>query len=267
MQGATKRRTSTILCVAALMAAAPVQAHEPGAGVSPAYAQAPLIQIPLVTTAPGAVPLQAASWPAFAAHDLSTHGAPAGTTLYVGHDASTVYLGLHYPGSGWSAFAWSEEGRGPAQVVSITPLPNGTWRTLDAFAANLTAELENRPDTSLGGTDSVHEANATFAEGWSDVLVAFPMESGDAYDPSLEVGEVHTFVVAFNSTSREVPSTLDEGTQVTLRVVADRATDNPQELHHLFTGGLSPWPSVASLLLVAGAGVWLAVVTLRRPRA
>lgn len=248
--------------------ASPAAGHGEAAKVGAAYGMAPLLQVPFEEglalqhglVAPG-------GWPPYAAHDLAheTMGQPA--SLRLAHNGTALFIQLSYPGRGWAAVGWSELGKGPAQVLEAVPSDDGANVTfVDAFAENLTSEVVNAPDTELGGRDNIL-ASAWAPNGTGAIAsFAFPLDSGDDRDPGLEVGELHTFLLAFNATSKERPETLDEGTEVFLRVFLDRPADSSAELHDLFASSPSPWPSIAALGPLAAGVVWLWGTLLRRPR-
>lgn len=249
--------------VLAIVAAAPLALANGGGEAGPVLLmEAPLIQMPIVPVPPDIDGrISVGEWPQYADHALDVHGAP-GATVFLAHDAENVYAALRHEGQGWASVAWAEPGDGPAQVVSAW-MENGSLSVVDAFAQKLDVELENEPD----GSDNLIASARTTIGSTTVLEIAFPLETDDDEDVALEPGGVHAFVVAWNETVSERPITLDEGTQVWLRVFVGRAHDEPAEIHHLFAVAPPRWPNVAPLALLAvGAGglVW---TSLRRPKA
>lgn len=248
----------TALLLATPLIAPGALAHAAEGGLME-FREAPLVQAPFTLTLDPSAPFDATAWPPRGAHELGP-----GVTLWLAHNATHLMLALARPSSGgWTAFAWGGVGTGPVQVVTIQyagPI------VTDAYAANESIEMENKPDTDVGGTSNLATANVQIVQDRTIAVMAFPLESGDPKDPSLKVGDVHTLYVTYNETSTERPATLDEGKTMLMRMYLDRPTDDPDELHHIFAAAPSPWNAAAADALLALGTVGLAAGILRRPR-
>ncbi len=247
--------------VAALLSSTVVQAHGTGAVTADnmIFHKAMLIQAPFVSSAPTPDGEVAASeWPEHSLYELD-----GGASFHVAHDNETLFVALDYPGSGWAAVAWSEIGEGPAQVVSMV-MDNGTLAITDAYAENLTAELENEPDADVNGTSEEYVAGARAHDGRTTVELALPLETGDAYDPPLDIGAIHTFAVAYNETDTESPHTLDEGAEMFFRIFLDRPQDSSAEIGTLFASQASPVPALIAVVALGVALTWMSLPMLRR---
>ncbi len=259
------RALPTLILALVLGAAGPVAPLASGHGTghvtedSKVFFTAPFLQVPIAPTAPTIDGVVGPSeWPAYSAQEL-----PDGGRLRVAHNDSMIFVALDYPGTGWAAVAWSGLGQGPVQVVSAA-VQNGTLKTSDAFAGNLTVEFHTEPDTQLGGAEDVRESAAAQNSGRTTVELAVPLETTDTFDPPLEAGEIHTFIAAFNQTDAKTPHTLAEGTQVIFRVFLDRPDDNPAEIASLFAESVSPVPAIVAVAVLVGSAAFIGLPMVRR---
>jgi hypothetical protein len=100
---------------------------------------------------------------------------------------------------------WISVGFNPSRVMKdaqyvIGYVSGGTASVRDDFG---TGTFSHGPDTDLGGTDDVQLVSAREADGWTEIVFALPIDSGDAYDTVLTPGETHTVLIAYGPDDRD----------------------------------------------------------------
>ena len=177
-----------------------------------------------------------------------------GLQLLLAHNDSAIFVGLRPPGSGWVGVALSSDVDAGANVVVATMYGTAA-RISDNFAANVTDEMVNVPDTAVGGTSDILAFATTSSPAGATYEFATPIVSQDPHDQQFEAGVLYPFAVAFNETAQGFPASLAEGTMHLLRVYVARAQDDLAAIRDLFMANPTAIPALTAMAVFSvGAG-------------
>ncbi len=127
-----------------------------------------------------------------------------GMLVYWEHDGTNMYIGLVSPGMGWSAIAFGPQGTGMdgSNILIGYVEETGVVTLADSIGVGWLHEQ----DIDRGGQDNIMEqAGTQNAEGTS-LEFSFPLNSGDNYDQTFEIGGIYGFFVAYHETNDDFAS-------------------------------------------------------------
>jgi hypothetical protein len=114
-------------------------------------------------------------------------------TLYWQNDATTLYVGLVSPGTGWAGVGFSDRAGKPGSNIIVGAVSKGTVTIQDNYG--VTKELHLADWTSSILTSGGSEAN-----GQTTLEFSIPLDSGDSQDVALSPGETVNVILAYQAT-------------------------------------------------------------------
>jgi hypothetical protein len=100
---------------------------------------------------------------------------------------------------------WISVGFNPSRVMKdaqyvIGYVADGQTAVRDDFG---TGTFAHGPDTDLGGTDDIRLISGREENGWTELVFALPIDSGDEYDVPLTIGETHKILIAYGPDGKD----------------------------------------------------------------
>jgi hypothetical protein len=120
-----------------------------------------------------------------------------GMTLLWQNDATTLYVGLVSPGTGWSAVGFGAENKMAGANIVIGAVTDGTLTLQDHFGSGPVSHREDKASSLL-------QRAGTEFEGKTILEFALPLASSDPEDVSLGPGQDVVVILAFHATSDDL---------------------------------------------------------------
>ena len=117
-----------------------------------------------------------------------------GMTVYWQNDATTLYVGLVSPGTGWLSIGFGPERQMEGANIIIGAIDNGSLVIEDQYGSSPTAHRKD-------DVDHVIQAAGSEAEGQSILEFAIPLASGDDQDKPLEPGSEVVIILAYHQSN------------------------------------------------------------------
>ncbi|MDW8045641.1 MAG: DOMON domain-containing protein, partial [Nitrososphaerota archaeon] len=129
---------------------------------------------------------------------------PALPAIHWEHDGVIMRVGLVSPGAGWVSIGFGKKGIGMhgANIIIGYVDSEGSFHIRDHFGIG----VNHTSDVSLGGKDDIIFAAGSEVDGKTIIEFIFPLNSGDVYDHSFEVGGLYGFIIAFSKFSDDFTS-------------------------------------------------------------
>ena len=113
-------------------------------------------------------------------------------------EKNALRVGLVSPGTGWVAIGLDPQSMMDKANIILGAVVNGAVVARDDVGTGL---FSHAPDTSVGGQDSLLAAAGREANGQTVFEFAIPLNSGDAADRPLSMGQTFKIIVAYQATS------------------------------------------------------------------
>ncbi|MBM3187114.1 MAG: hypothetical protein FJZ90_00140 [Chloroflexi bacterium] len=121
----------------------------------------------------------------------------AGVTFYWTTDGEFLYGALSGQTKGWLSVGFDpDRGMQGANYV-YGYVKDGAATVLDMFGTKPSGPDSHPPDTNLGGTNDIVASGGLEADGSTTIEFQIPLDSGDAYDKPLAVGESYVVLLAW----------------------------------------------------------------------
>ncbi len=111
-------------------------------------------------------------------------------------DSNYLLVTLTAPTTGWVAVGFQPTAFMKDANLIIGYVDSGTPHLRDDFG---TGQVTHASDVSLGGTDDASLLSGNESEGETVLEFRMPLNSGDAYDAVLSMGDSHTFIFAYGA--------------------------------------------------------------------
>ncbi len=100
---------------------------------------------------------------------------------------------------------WVAVGFDPSQLMKDAQFVIGYVNSGDAVIRDDfgNSSFTHAPDTGLGGTDDVRLISGIEEDGWTQLIFALPVNSGDDKDVPLTLGEKHKILLAFGPNNKD----------------------------------------------------------------
>ncbi|MBL7006257.1 MAG: hypothetical protein ISR78_04160 [Spirochaetia bacterium] len=100
---------------------------------------------------------------------------------------------------------WIAVGFDPSQIMKDAQFVIGYVNSGDAVIRDDfgNSSFSHAPDTGLGGTDDVRLISGLEEDGWTQLIFALPVNSGDDKDVPLTLGEKHNILLAFGPDNKD----------------------------------------------------------------
>ncbi|MCX6100619.1 MAG: DOMON domain-containing protein [Candidatus Bipolaricaulota bacterium] len=113
-------------------------------------------------------------------------------------EKNALRVGLVSPGTGWVAIGFNPVSMMDKANIILGAVVNGAVVARDDVG---TGPFTHAPDTSVGGQDNLLAAAGREADGKMAFEFAIPLNSGDATDRPLSIGQTVKIIVAYQTTS------------------------------------------------------------------
>lgn len=141
-----------------------------------------------------------------------------GVRLWWYNDAEFLYVAIEGDTQGWVSLGLNPQERMMGADYIFGYVENGEVKVWDAYGT-APAGATHPPDTDLGGTDNLISYAGMESEGLTFLEVQIPLNSGDAYDTVLEVGNSYPVIVAMGAQDDfNAKHTMYASAEITLRV-------------------------------------------------
>jgi hypothetical protein len=120
--------------------------------------------------------------------------AATGMTVYWQNDATTLYVGLVSPGTGWLSIGFGPERQMQGANILIAAIADGELTIKDQYG---NAPTSHRRDD----VDHVIQAAGSEMEGRSVLEFAIPLASGDDQDKPLQPGTEVTIILSYHASN------------------------------------------------------------------
>ncbi|MBN1400014.1 MAG: hypothetical protein JXA74_04210 [Anaerolineae bacterium] len=150
-------------------------------------------------------PTQAPEEPAFvwqpdgtvSADEYSSSVATAGVTFHWRTDGEFLYGALSADTRGWVSVGFDPDQRMQGANYVYGWVKDGQAEVMDMFGTRPSGPNSHPVDTELGGQSHILAFGGAEAGGTTTIEFQIPLDSGDANDKPLAVGETHTILLAF----------------------------------------------------------------------
>jgi hypothetical protein len=157
------------------------------------------------TDTPAPTPTEAPEEPAFAWEADGTVGedeysgsvATAGVTFHWRTDGELLYGALSAATRGWVSVGFDPDQRMQGANYVYGWVKDGQAEVMDMFGTRPSGPNSHPVDTELGGQSNIVAFGGVEADGATTLEFQIPLDSGDANDKPLAVGETHTILLAF----------------------------------------------------------------------
>jgi len=101
---------------------------------------------------------------------------------------------------------WVSVGFNPSQVMKDAQFiigyvnASGEVEIRDDYGNGM---FSHAPDTNAGGTDDIRLISGRESDGWTELVFALPIDSGDRYDSPLTPGETHKVLLAHGPDNKD----------------------------------------------------------------
>jgi hypothetical protein len=133
------------------------------------------------------------------ADEYSGNVATAGVTFHWRTDGEFLYGALSAATGGWVAVGLNPDQRMQGANYVYGWVKDGQAEVLDMFGTRPSGPNSHPLDTELGGQDDILAFGGVEANGTTTIEFKISLDSGDANDKPLAVGENHTILLAFGS--------------------------------------------------------------------
>lgn len=113
-------------------------------------------------------------------------------------ERNALCVGIVSPGTGWVAIGFDPTTMMDKANVILGAVVNGAVVARDDVG---TSQFSHGPDTSVGGADNLLAAAGREGDGKTTFEFAIPLNSGDASDRPLSIGQTVKIIVAYQATS------------------------------------------------------------------
>jgi hypothetical protein len=116
-----------------------------------------------------------------------------GMSLFWQNDATSLYVGLVSPGTGWAGVGFSGRSGKPGSNIILGAVANGTVTIQDNYGVTKELHLADRTSSllAIGGSEMGGETTLEFV---------IPLASGDAQDVTLAPGQTVAVILAYQAT-------------------------------------------------------------------
>jgi len=116
-----------------------------------------------------------------------------GMSLFWQNDATSLYVGLVSPGTGWAGVGFSDRYGKPGTNIILGAVANGTVTVQDNYGVTKELHLADRTSSllAIGGSEMGGETTLEFV---------IPLASGDSQDVTLAPGQTVAVILAYQAT-------------------------------------------------------------------
>jgi hypothetical protein len=119
----------------------------------------------------------------------------SGLRFWWSNDASFLYFAIEGDTTGWVAAGFDPDSRMQGANFLFGFVTSSEVKIWDAYGTGPTGP-NHPPDEELGGTVDIVNYFGLEEDGMTRFEIQIPLDSGDAYDKSLEPGQTYPFIVA-----------------------------------------------------------------------
>jgi len=155
----------------------------------------------------------------------SYHDSKTDMYIYWEHDGTDLYIGMESPGTGWVGigFGPKDGGKDKANMIVGYVDDAGSLLLVDEWGIGLDHDI----DTNLGGTDDIKAQAGSESSDKTIIEFVFPLDSGDEYDHSFEIGSTYSFFVSYHASADDLKSYHASRSQILDLYIASSAITTP----------------------------------------